>query len=89
MTYVPKEGFGNLFRNRKTKDTQPDMKGDVMWKGELLEVAGWTKEGKNGKFLSLKVQSKSDQFQQGMEQARQPLQEEQKQEDFHDDDIPF
>ncbi len=85
MTYVPKEGFGNLFRNRKTKETQPDMKGEVMWKGELLEVAGWTKEGKNGKFLSLKVQSKSEQFQQGMEQAKDAL----KTDDFPDDEIPF
>lgn len=85
MTYVPKEGFGNLFRNRKTKETQPDMKGEVMWKGELLEVAGWTKEGKNGKFLSLKVQSKSEQFQQGMEQAKAAL----KTDDFPDDPIPF
>jgi hypothetical protein len=41
---------GALFRNqRKDKDSQPDYNGDVMIGGTKYRLAGWLKEGKNGK----------------------------------------
>ena len=57
MAYEPKEGQGNLFRNRDRKsDAQPAMRGTVMVDGTLREIAAWSHEDKNGqKYLSLKV----------------------------------
>ena len=61
---------GALFPNKnKTSDAQPNVRGNVKVErgllkelmaesdGELieLEISGWTKEFKGGKFLSLKV----------------------------------
>jgi len=85
MSYQHKDGFGSLFRNRKKeKDTQPDMRGDCMIEGREMEIAGWTKKDKNGqKYLSLKIQDKREQQQEGMQQARQAV------EGFESDDIPF
>ena len=47
--FVHKDGSGSMFVNqRKTKDNHPDRTGSLMWKGELIRLAGWIKEGKNG-----------------------------------------
>jgi hypothetical protein len=47
---------GALFRNqRKEKDAQPDYNGDVTIAGVKYRLAGWLKDGKNGKFLRLSV----------------------------------
>ena len=47
---------GALFRNsRKEKDTQPDYNGDVTIAGVKYRLAGWLRDGKNGKFLRLSV----------------------------------
>ena len=52
-------GFGQLFRNSyKDKDTQPDHKGTITTPdGKVYELAAWIKEGRNGKYVSLKIQN--------------------------------
>lgn len=63
--YVPNEGSGSLFPNKKKeKDSHPDARGDAMIGGVLHEVAAWTKTDRNGKrFMSLSIKPK---------QAREP-----------------
>ena len=56
MAYEHKEGFGNLFRNKKGADNHPDYKGEFMLNGKLMEIAGWMKQGAKGPYMSLKVQ---------------------------------
>jgi uncharacterized protein (DUF736 family) len=57
-TFEVQEKSGALFRNtKKTEDKQPDYRGNVKIGGNLYTLAGWLKDGKNGKFLSLKVES--------------------------------
>ena len=59
MAYEHREGSGSLFPNTyKEKDTQPDYKGDIMLNGELMSIAGWSKPGKNGEFISVKISPK-------------------------------
>ena len=57
MTYTPKPGTGSLFRNdKKSKDIQPDYKGSLcLPDGSTVQIAGWIKQGQNGKFLALKA----------------------------------
>ena len=48
---------GVLFREKEKKSEKaPDYRGKLNVAGHDYELAGWIKEGKNGKFLSLKVQ---------------------------------
>jgi hypothetical protein len=52
---------GALFKNdRKTKDSQPDYKGQLDVEGEEYWVAAWIKEGRNGKFMSISIQPKEE-----------------------------
>ena len=47
-------GAGALFKNdRKEKPSQPDYRGDVTILGEKYLLAGWIKQGKKGKYLSI------------------------------------
>ena len=58
MSYTPKPGTGNLFRNdKKAKDTHPDYKGKLcLPDGSTCELAGWIKEQSGGgKYLSITV----------------------------------
>lgn len=61
MTYTPKPGDGTLFPNdRKSGDKSPDHTGFVLahrdiLKGEKLNLAGWTKHGSRGDFISLRL----------------------------------
>jgi hypothetical protein len=66
MAYEHKEGSGSLFPNRKKEpgSKQPDWRGDVLLNGVLMEIAGWSKEGANGSFLSLAVKPKQERPQQ-------------------------
>jgi hypothetical protein len=52
-------GFGQLFRNKyKNKASQPDHKGAFTDpNGNEWEVSAWIKEGQNGKFFSLSIQT--------------------------------
>lgn len=53
---MPNENSGVLFPNdRKERENQPDMTGRVNVDGVEKRLAGWWREGKNGKFLSIKV----------------------------------
>ena len=50
-----------LFRNdRKTDDRQPDYRGEALVNGQPFKIAGWLKEGKSGKFLSVAFTPKED-----------------------------
>jgi len=59
MAYEKRPGQGSMFLNtRKTKDTQPDWKGDVLTlDGQLIELAGWNKESKGYKFISISAKA--------------------------------
>ena len=51
-----KEGQGSLFKNEKQNDRQPDLKGSVMIKGVLYELAGWYRTSQNGRqYISLQA----------------------------------
>jgi len=56
MAFVPKEGSGSLFKNkRKTTETHPDYTGSMMVNGKEHWLSAWVKEGKNGKFFSVSL----------------------------------
>lgn len=56
MAYTPKENTGVLFKNnKKTDDKQPDYTGSILVGTKEMRLAAWIKEGKNGKFMSLKM----------------------------------
>lgn len=83
MAFEQKDGSGALFKNdKKGNDRAPDYRGDANVNGELVEIAAWIKEGKNGKFMSLSFKPK--------EARREPYEDEkQKDRDLDLDDIPF
>lgn len=58
MAYELRDGGGTIFKNRfkKEGDNAPSYRGDVMWRGEKIEIALWVREGANGKFFSAKLQ---------------------------------
>jgi len=59
MSYQQKDGSGALFKNSyKKADNHPDYKGSITINGVELDLAGWVKEGKNGKFFSLRASPK-------------------------------
>ena len=61
MAYESRDGFGAIFKNdKKGNEKAPDYRGDAMLGGSMVEIAGWLKEGKNGKFLSLTIKRKGD-----------------------------
>lgn len=54
--YKKKDGDITLFINKKTKETQPDFKGNLFFCGKELEVALWKRKSQSGKdFLSGRV----------------------------------
>ena len=60
MAYEHKEGFGNLFKNdKKGNEKAPDYKGTIMAGGNVYDLAGWTKHGNNGSFLSISAKVKA------------------------------
>lgn len=59
MAYENKPNSGALFKNEKTKPTQPDYTGN--WTdaaGKEWRLAAWLKDGKAGKFLSISASEK-------------------------------
>lgn len=63
MAYEQREGCGTLFKNRNYEEggNKPYYRGDILINGTTMEIAAWVKEGKNGKFLSLKATPKEEQ----------------------------
>ena len=56
MAYTPKENTGVLFKNnKKTNEKQPDYTGNILVGTKEMQLAAWIKEGKNGKFMSIKL----------------------------------
>ncbi len=61
MAYENAPGTGALFPNdRKTSDRHPDHTGSItvhrdLKAGEKVNLAAWVREGKKGKFLSLRM----------------------------------
>ncbi len=49
-----------LFRLRVEGDKQPEYRGDLMTPQGLMEIAAWIKDGKSGKYMSLKVSPKRE-----------------------------
>jgi len=50
------EGKGVLFTNlNKIDDYSPDMKGELLYKGELIRIGGWIRETKMGRLISIGV----------------------------------
>ena len=85
---------GVLFKNdRKEKDTHPNMKGSINVEGVEYWVSAWTKEGSNGKFISLSLTPKEQT--QTAAQVTQKVEPPQRQQqaapvvDDLDDSIPF
>ena len=85
---------GVLFKNdRKEKDTQPNMKGSINVEGVEYWVSAWTKEGQNGKFISLSLTPK-EQTQTAAQAAQKAAPPQRQQQaapvvDDLDDSIPF
>jgi hypothetical protein len=80
--FEKQEGQGALFKNEDRKtDKHPQYKGDILIAGTEYWLAGWIKEGKNGKFFSLKATPKTEKSNEGIRRNPGPQSE--------DDVIPF
>lgn len=81
---------GAIFKNdRKSKDSDPFMRGDALIDGVEYWVSAWKNVAKTGAtYISLKYTKKEQQHQQGMTQARQAAAPAPETEGF-DDEIPF
>lgn len=57
MSYEQKPGGGSLFKNeRKEQEKHPDYTGEIVTpEGKKYRLAAWVKEGKKGKYFSLRL----------------------------------
>ena len=54
--YVPYEMKGRITRNQyKKKDTEPDLNGEMMYKGEIIKFGVWENESQYGTYYSIKI----------------------------------
>jgi hypothetical protein len=61
MAWEHREGSGSLFKNdQKGNEKAPGYRGEILLGGVLYELAGWLKEGKNGKFFSISGKPKEN-----------------------------
>jgi hypothetical protein len=81
MTYEHKPGTFSLFKNDKQgNDKRPDYKGDgVDIDGTPVRVSAWLRDGKNGKYMSCKIEPKE-----ARQEPAKPAQD-----DGLDSDLPF
>lgn len=54
MAYELMDGQGLLF-SEEAQGNRPNYRGRLMINGKLIKLVGWTKQGKRGTFISLKV----------------------------------
>ncbi len=85
-----REGSGSLWPNKDKGDNAkaPNSKGEIMLNGVVFEIAGWTREAKNGqKFISLSGKPKGER----QERREAPRQEPQRVAGAGhvDDEVPF
>lgn len=64
MTSFKKDGKGVLFVNEKTKESQPDYKGDITLdrdytKGSEIKISGWKKKTPKNHLISLSIDNYS------------------------------
>jgi uncharacterized protein (DUF736 family) len=56
MSNYDNTNSGVLFKNdKKGNEKAPDYKGKVNIEGKDKDIAGWIREGKSGKFISIKI----------------------------------
>lgn len=56
MSNYDNTNSGVLFKNdKKGNEKAPDYKGKVNVEGKEKDIAGWIREGKSGKFISIKI----------------------------------
>ena len=56
MSNYDNTNSGVLFKNdKKGNEKAPDYKGKVNVEGNEKDIAGWIREGKSGKFISIKI----------------------------------
>ena len=54
--YVPYEMKGRIVKNQyKKKDTEPDLNGEMMYKGEIIKFGVWENESQYGTYYSIKI----------------------------------
>jgi len=83
-----RDGSGILFKNdKKTQDKHPDYRGEATVGGKQWRLAGWIKDGRTGKFLSLAFSEPQAQQAPQTGQAAKP--EPPADDTTNYDDIPF
>lgn len=82
-----KTNQGVLFKNEKTKETQPDYNGEINVDGKTMRIALWRKQSSKGTvYLSIQVSEPREEHKEHeTEQKREP----QTVGDVLDDIIPF
>lgn len=75
---------GAIFKNTKTKETQPDYRGKVNVNGKEMEVSLWVKESKTGtKYFSASFQEPY------VKPVNQEVINQNNAQDLADNDLPF
>lgn len=74
--FIPKEGKGRLFENRRREGNQPNWRGDAMVNGVHVQISGWDQDDGS---ISVSIQKKDDrpatqeQRQSGFKQMREKV----------------
>lgn len=78
-----KNNQGIIFINDKTKDNQPDYRGEINVGGTHFRIALWKNKGKTGRHYFTAVITSGD------GKPREQVKEEPKRDNFVDDEIPW
>jgi len=86
MSQYDNEKSGVLFKNDKEgNEKRPDYKGSIQIEGVEYWLSAWIKDGKKGKFMSLKAEAKKSASDAYTAKPSEPMQNDP---DF-DSDLPF